>query len=89
MSQVEFEEFDFKPFNRLDNSSKMVRCIIKLSCGLIKDKKQAEYLLVAFSFALIVFSLFCFANLFISQLSTKSPTGDFIEQAGSPSEISF
>jgi hypothetical protein len=43
-------------------TSKMVKLIMKLSGGAIKDERQAEYMLLGFSVLAIIISLFLFSG---------------------------
>ncbi|MBU4479913.1 hypothetical protein KKG48_00515 [Patescibacteria group bacterium] len=57
MSQVEFEEFN-KVSNTSESTPKIVQWTVKLSGGLIKDERQAQYVLLGFSVIAIIFSSF-------------------------------
>lgn len=59
---VEFEEYkDIRPYYGEDaGDSKMIRLVIKHSGGLIKDGKQASFVLLGFAVAAIIVSIFLF-----------------------------
>lgn len=87
MSQVEFEEFSTQSkalFNKKE--SRIVEFIKKYSGGLIKNERQAAYLLLIFA-CLSVFLFF--KILFFGGPNTDTPTGSIIEEAGSPADITF
>lgn len=87
MSQVEFEEFQTQSkifFNKRE--SRIVEFIKKYSGGLIKNEKQVCYLLLIFA-CLSVFLFF--KVLFFDGPNIDSPMGPVIEEAGSPSDITF
>ena len=54
---VEFEEYK-APRSYSPGTPKMIQWVIKYSGGLVKDKKQASYVLLGFAAVAIVISLF-------------------------------
>lgn len=70
MSQVEFEESRLQSsYQGFDNTSRMVKWVIKYSGGLIKSKIGANY------FLLVVFVVFTILSLFmIFSSAGKEPT---------------
>lgn len=86
MTQVEFEETRISSPVRYKNTPKMLEWVIKYSGGLIKNERQANFVLLVFVILSIILTLYVF---FKSGPSTEPPTDLMIEQAGSPSEISL
>lgn len=92
--QKALEEFELKdtaqtkqdlPPIKNEDSSAMVKWIIKYSRGTIKDERQAEYILIAFILISIIFFLF---TLLKSGPKTEPPPKSLIEQVGAPSDFS-
>lgn len=64
---------------------KIIQWVIKYSGGLIKNEKQASYLILGFVILAIIISL---SLIFRGGgLKTQEPTGRVIEEAGSPADI--
>jgi hypothetical protein len=59
-SKVEFENDWSRPNNHYGqrNTSKMIALVIKYSGGIIKDEKQASYVVLIISILVIIVSLF-------------------------------
>ena len=65
---------------------KIIRWLIKYSGGLIKNEKQASYVLLGFIVFVVIISLFLIFGRGGSP-KTLEPTGPTIEEAGSPKDI--
>ncbi len=71
--------------NRIESSAgvkedteqpKIIGFVMKISGGLIKDQKQAEYVLIGFVFIAILFSIFLFLNANSkNRAEIKAPSG--------------
>jgi len=58
---VQFKEYPtVRPYSSSSETPKIIRWVIKYSAGLIKDKKQAQYVLLGFVVVVIIISLFLF-----------------------------
>jgi hypothetical protein len=86
----EFEEKDTVqikqdlPSVKSEDSSAMVKWVIKHSKGAIKEERQAEYVLISFFLISIIFFLF---TILKSGPKTEPPPESLIEQAGAPSDF--
>ena len=67
-------------------ATKIIRWLIKYSGGLIKNEKQASYVLLGFIVFVVIISLFLIFGRGGSP-KTLEPTGPTIEEAGSPKDI--
>ena len=65
---------------------KIVRWVIKYSGGLVKNEKQASYLLLGFAVLMIIISIFLIFSKGVGP-QTLEPAGPAIEEAGSPKDI--
>ena len=69
---ISFETDDYKAarFSSLEENPRMVKWVIKYSGGLIKDKKQAEYVLLGVVVTMFILSFFFFFNAFRSPVAS-------------------
>jgi len=65
---------------------KIIRWLIKYSGGIIRNEKQASYVLLGFIVFVVIISLFLIFNRGLGS-KTLEPTGPAIEGAGSPRDI--
>ena len=65
---------------------KIIRWLIKYSGGLIKNEKQAFYVILGFIVFVVIISLFLIFGRGGSP-KTLEPTGPTIDEAGSPKDI--
>lgn len=76
---IKFEDssWNIRPIQK-PTTSIITRWVIIYSHGLVKNKKQANYVLLAFVGAAIVFSLFVFLSIGGSKAELKAPPGNKI-----------
>ncbi len=82
--KVEFEEFRQPSQSFQESTPKITEWVMKHSGGMIKDDKQANYVLIGFVVVAIVISLFLF---FGGKNASQKPSDLFLKQTQEMQQI--